>query len=78
MTPPTDPPREEHPDDIVQMNVRVRRGLRDQLDARRAVKDMSRDKWVANALQFALNHHPQAAPLTNSVGRTATPPHRRT
>lgn len=60
-----------------QLNVRVPPDLIDQIDARRAVKDMSRDRWVENALRFALGHHPQAGPLTNTRGRTAPPPHRR-
>lgn len=70
---PDPPPAEKR----AQMNVRVPVSLLAAIDARRGTKDMSRDKWVENALRFALASHPAAAPLSNTQGRTAPPPHRR-
>lgn len=64
--------------DRVQMNVRLPRDLLEQIDARRAVKDLSRDKWVERALRFALDQHPAARTVSNTKGRTAPPPHTRT
>ena len=73
-TPPADTP-----DDLVQMNVRVPRSLRDRVDERRATVNggISRDKWVARALNFALSA-PRSRPVRTGPGtRTAPPPHRR-
>lgn len=66
------------PDETVQMNVRVKRSIVDQIDARRAPLDLSRDKWVARALTWALAQpQPSRHPLTASTGnRTAPPPPR--
>lgn len=75
--PPQRHQRNDPDDPLVQMNVRIPQSLRDQIDLRRSVKDMSRDRWVENALMHALAYRPQAAPLTNTRGRTAPPPHRR-
>lgn len=75
-TPSPDPASE-----LVQMNVRVPRGLRDAVDARRANVNggISRDKWVAKALTFALQQPiRRTKPTTTAPGmRTAPPPHRR-
>lgn len=74
MTSANDTPPPAKPD-LVQMNVRVPRELRDQIDARRAQKDMSRDKWVANALRFALAQHAAGTPMrATPTKRTAPPP----
>lgn len=55
------PPDAEKP---VQMNVRVPTSLRTALDARRADKGLSRDKWIARALAWvlALDHDPPEVP----------------
>lgn len=45
-----------------QMNVRLPADLIEQVDARRARKDMSRDTWVERALRYALANSP--APRT--------------
>lgn len=50
---PDGPPLPD-PDELVQMNVRVPRSLRDELDERRGRLDLSRDRWVVNALRWAL------------------------
>lgn len=75
----TDPPvrrqRNDPDDPLVQCNVRLPKSVRDQIDARRAVKDMSRDLWVTNAVRFALSQHP--GPTLSGTARTAPPPHRR-
>lgn len=63
-------------DELVQTNVRIPRGLRNAVDARRAVKGLSRDKWVANALRYALSAADRA-PTTAPGRRTAPPPNRR-
>lgn len=42
----------------VQMNVRIPEDLRDEVDTRRARKDLSRDAWVERAIRFALTHGP--------------------
>ncbi len=55
------PPPRADPDELVQMNVRVPRRLRDQIDSRRGPLSMSRDKWVANALRWALRQPPVPA-----------------
>jgi hypothetical protein len=80
------PRRVTDPDDeLVQMNVRVPRSLRDAVDARRAELaalprnkgHFSRDRWVTNALTNALTDRGAPPATSNGVGRTATPPHRR-
>lgn len=77
------PPRGTEDDPLVQMNVRVPRSIREQVDARRAELALrpennghfSRDKWVTNAIRYALD---TKATVTGEAGaRTATPPHRR-
>lgn len=75
----------DQPDPLVQMNVRVPQSLRDDIDARRAAvtdaktgrEGISRDRWVANAIRYAMSTRPPARTLSNTVGRTAPPPHRR-
>lgn len=57
-------------EELVQMNVRVPRSLRDAIDARREPLNLSRDKWVARALRWALA---QPKPSTRStIARTTT------
>jgi hypothetical protein len=70
-------PEQPADDPRVQMNVRLPKSLRDAIDARRAVKDMSRDKWVENAVRYALSQHQAVVAMTNTQGRTAPPPHTR-
>lgn len=55
--------------DRVQMNVRLPRDLVDAVDARRARKDMSRDRWVENALRYALQQHPAPNPAAATTTR---------
>lgn len=74
--PPETPATPDHDDPVVQVNVRIPRSLRDAIDARRAVKGLSRDKWMANAARFALQSAATTA-TKNTRGRTAPPPHRR-
>lgn len=71
---------EQDPNELVQMNCRVPRWLRDRIDARRAGmtdpqsdKPLSRDKWVTNAARYALEA-PERTPTTNTRRRTAPPP----
>lgn len=71
---PPEIPARDPGDELVQMNVRVPKSLRDAIDARRASKGLSRDKWCTRALTWALQQHQRAEPHTNSVGRTAPPP----
>lgn len=71
--PPEIPARSDD-DPLVQMNVRVPKSLRDAIDARRATKGLSRDKWVTRALTWALQQHLRADPHQNTRGRTAPPP----
>jgi predicted HicB family RNase H-like nuclease len=47
-----------------QFNVRLPVDLIEAVDARRARKDLSRDKWVENALRFALAQHPTSTSTT--------------
>lgn len=54
-TQPEPPPRR-------QMNVRLPEDLIEEVDARRAIKDLSRDRFVENALRYALTHHPAPQP----------------
>lgn len=67
------------PDEVVQMNVRVPRSLRDAIDARRAQvrNGLSQSQYVANAVRFALQHAPAAGHFDTPAGRTAPPPARR-
>lgn len=68
------------PDELIQVNVRIPRALRDEMDARRATVNggMSRDKWAAAAFRFALRQpKPGTATPTGPGMRTAPPPHRR-
>lgn len=58
------------PDELVQMNVRVPRSLRDEVDARRARLDLSRDRWVVRALRFALAQPGNPARGRKTVART--------
>ena len=58
MSDQTDPPAQPTKVPRVQMNVRIPEDLRDEVDARRARKDMSRDLWVERALRFALAYGP--------------------
>lgn len=78
---PVDPPmtgKRDPNDPLVQMNVRVPQSLRDQIDARRDLKGLSRDRWVTNALSFLLQQTVPTAPYTGPGGtRTAIPPQRR-
>lgn len=79
MPPSTDPP-DTPPNrnrERKQVNVRLPVPLIEQIDARRQVKDMSRDKWVENALRFALQHGQTPSPVVAGGRRTAPPPHRR-
>lgn len=48
----------------IQMNCRIPMSLRDALDARRADKGLTRDKWIARALNWvmALDHDPPDVP----------------
>lgn len=70
------PRRAEPGDELVQMNVRVPRSLREAIDARReelAARPennghFSRDRWVTNAIRNVLD---------SRTTSTATPPHRR-
>lgn len=55
---PQDPPRAKRK----QYNVRLPEDLIADIDARRARKDLSRDKWTENALRFALQQHPDGRP----------------
>lgn len=74
------PPPDEDPDELVQVNVRIPRWLKNDLDARRATINggISRDRWAANAFKFALKQpRPGAAVPTAPGMRTAPPPHRR-
>jgi hypothetical protein len=71
---------EPDPNEPVQMNVRVPRWLRARINARRAGmtdpandKPLSRDKWVVNAVKYALDT-PDRTPTTNTRRRTAPPP----
>lgn len=67
-------------DELVQCNIRIPRRLRDQIDERRAALPdgkISRDKWMARALKWALAQ-PVASPrrarrtiARNTRGRTA-------
>ncbi|UQS95208.1 omega transcriptional repressor [Pseudanabaena phage Pam4] len=75
--PPPDTPATPDDDPVVQVNVRIPRSLRDAIDARRAVKGLSRDRWMANAARFALQAAATGGVTNNTRGRTATPPHRR-
>lgn len=72
---------DDTPDDdpLVQVNVRVRRSLRDRIDQRRATlvdpktkRPMSRDRWLANAAKYALEA-PTRTPTVNTQRRTAPP-----
>jgi TfoX/Sxy family transcriptional regulator of competence genes len=70
----------DDPNDLVQMNVRVPRWLRDRADQRRATmtdaateRPLSRDKWVANAMRYALEA-PDRTPTGSTRRRTAPPP----
>lgn len=71
---------DESPEDRVQMNVRVPRWLREQIDTRRQILSdrhgvpFSRDKWVENAARRALQ---ASTTVTDAGTATATPPHRR-
>lgn len=75
-------PPEDHtpdPNDIVQVNVRVPRWVRDRIDARRAGmtdpatdRPLSRDKWVMNAALYALDA-PTRTPTGATRRRTAPP-----
>ena len=47
-----------------QFNVRLPTDLIEAVDARRAKKDLSRDKWVEKALRFALAQQPAPRPGT--------------
>lgn len=51
------------------MNVRVKRSLRNDIDARRAPLGLSRDEWVARALKWALNQPPRtrSSAITTAV-----------
>jgi hypothetical protein len=67
------------PNELVQMNVRVPRWLRERVDTRRAGmtdptsdKPLSRDKWVVNAVKFALDA-PTRTPTGDTRRRTAPP-----
>lgn len=73
------PAPDPQPDDLVQMNVRVPRWLRDDVDARRAQVNggISRDKWVARVMEWALRQPTTRAAPTAPGMRTAPPPHRR-
>ena len=42
-----------------QMNVRLPEDLIEAIDVRRARKDLSRDRFVENALRYALAQHPE-------------------
>jgi hypothetical protein len=70
----------DDPNELVQMNCRVPRWLRDRIDNRRAGltdpktdRPLSRDKWVINAAKYALEA-PERTPTTNTRRRTAPPP----
>lgn len=54
----------ENPDPVTQMNVRVPRSLIAAVDTRRAVTGLSRDKWVASAIEHVLRYTapPEPAP----------------
>lgn len=60
-TPPEPTPETPKPK-RVQVNVRLPEDLRDEIDRRRARKDMSRDVWVERALRYALATSPQPRP----------------
>lgn len=74
-----DPDPQPDPDELVQLNIRVPRSLRDQIDARRALVvnkatgklGVSQAMWLTNAARFALRQHP--APTTAPGRRTARP-----
>jgi hypothetical protein len=63
---------EPDPDELVQMNVRVPRKLRDEIDERRGKLRLSRDKWVVRALGFALKAGAGPRPRGRTVARTPT------
>lgn len=65
-TPPADEPQ---PVKRKQYNVRLSEDLIAAIDARRARKDLSRDKWTENALRFALQQHPDGPPVAGPTTR---------
>lgn len=46
------------PDPRVQVNVRLPKALRDEIDARRAPLGLSRDEWIKRALTYAMQQRP--------------------
>lgn len=72
---PDDPPPD--PNELIQMNVRVPRWLRDAVDERRdRVRDgqgkaLSRDRWVTRALSFALKQPGNPVRRRGTVARTS-------
>lgn len=66
-------------DPLIQMNVRIPKSLRAQVDARREEVGLSRDRWVTNALTWILQQTViPGAPYRSGQGvRTAPPPTRR-
>lgn len=58
-------PAGDQPQDTVerrQCNVRLPGDLIDAMDARRARKDLSRDKFVERCLRYAMENHPDLTP----------------
>lgn len=67
-------------DDRVQVNVRLPKALRDEIDARRAPLRMSRDEWMRRALTFAMQvpTRNRSSAVVTAIGRRTVPRRRPT
>lgn len=65
---PTDPPED---DPYIQVNIRIRRSMKERVDARRAKFGLSRDDWMRHVIEWALFQPPgtPVRPLSNGRRR---------